>query len=112
MLHVYGIKNCSTVKKALNYLDEHQHEYQFHDFKKVPPTKIQIQTWLKTIDWKVLLNMRGMTWRKLSDEEKNTINKTNAIPIMLENPSIIKRPIVETGNETLVGFNEDEYANL
>ena len=112
MLHVYGIKNCSTVKKALTYLDEHHHEYQFHDFKKEPPTKTQIQTWLNTIDWKVLLNMRGMTWRKLSDEEKNTINKTNAIAIMLEKPSIIKRPIIETGTETLVGFNEDEYANL
>lgn len=112
MLQIYGIKNCDTVKKALRFLDRKQCEYEFHDFKKEPPTKKQIDTWLKKIDWKILLNMRGMTWRKLDEATKDAINKTNAIKLMLEKPSIIKRPIVENGNVILVGFDEQEYNQL
>jgi Spx/MgsR family transcriptional regulator len=109
---MYGIKNCDTVKKARKFLDAKEIEYEFHDFKKTPPTKTQIDTWLKSIDWKILLNMRGMTWRKLSESEKESIDKTNAIKHMLDNASIIKRPILENGKTTLVGFTPEEYEAL
>ena len=112
MLQMYGIKNCDTVKKARAFLDAHNLAYEFHDFKKEAPSKTQIETWLKQTDWKVLLNMRGMTWRKLSDEEKDGINKTNAIKLMIEKPSIIKRPILEKGENLFVGFNQDIYKKL
>lgn len=112
MLQIYGIKNCDTVRKALKFLDAKKITYEFHDFKKEPPTKKQIDAWLKQIDWKILLNMRGMTWRKLDDATKESINKTNAIKLMLEKPSIIKRPIVEKGNKLIVGFDQEEYKTL
>ena len=111
-IQIYGIKNCDTVRKALKFLDNNNVTYEFHDFKKEPPTKKQIDAWLKKIDWKILLNMRGMTWRKLDDATKESINQTNAIKIMLAKPSSIKRPIVETGNEILIGFDQDEYQKL
>lgn len=112
MIQIYGIKNCDTVKKALKFLDNTNVSYEFHDFKKEPPTKKHIETWLKKIDWKILLNMRGMTWRKLDEATKESINKTIAIKLMLENSSIIKRPIIEKDDKVLVGFNEQEYATL
>lgn len=112
MLQMYGIKNCDTVKKARKFLEENNVDYEFHDFKKTAPTKKQIDTWLKHIDWQVLLNMRGMTWRKLDDDTKAAINKTNAIKLMLENASIIKRPILEVGTKLFVGFNPDDYESL
>jgi arsenate reductase len=112
MLQMYGIKNCDTVKKARKFLDDNSVAYEFHDFKKEAPTKKQIETWLKSIDWKILLNMRGMTWRKLQESERESINKTNAIKLMLDNASIIKRPIIEQGNHVFVGFDIDTYTTL
>lgn len=111
-LQIYGIKNCDTVRKALKFLEANKKTYQFHDFKKQPPSKTQIETWLKQIDWQILLNMRGMTWRKLDEATKENINKANAIKLMLEKPSIIKRPIVEIDEKVIVGFNQDEYEQL
>ena len=112
MLQIYGIKNCDTVKKALGFLTKHNINYEFHDFKKEPPTKKQIEQWLQQIDWKVLLNMRGMTWRRLAESEKENINKTKAIKLMLEQPSIIKRPVLKVSNKIIVGFSEDDYKKL
>ncbi len=109
---MYGIKNCDTVKKARQFLEKHDVDYEFHDFKQQPPTKSQIETWLTQIDWQILLNMRGMTWRKLSDEEKENISKTKAIELMLEKPSIIKRPVLEVGKKVSVGFDEAHYQKL
>lgn len=112
MLTVYGIKNCSSVKKALAYLDERSVDYQFVDFKKQPATKEQIERWLQHVDWQLLLNMRGTTWRKLSDNTRATINKNNAIQLMLDNASIIKRPVIETRDTVIVGFQPEVYAQL
>jgi arsenate reductase len=111
-MDLYGITNCDTVKKARAYLDKKKINYTFHDFKKELPTKKQIDIWLKQVPWEELLNMRGMTWRKLSDSERATINKTNAIKLMLEKPSIIKRPILEIGNKIILGFDAAEYQKL
>ena len=103
-MEMYGITNCDTVKKARAYLDKKKISYIFHDFKKEPPTKQQIDTWLKQVPWEELLNMRGMTWRKLSDSERADIDKTKAIQLMLEKPSIIKRPILENNGKIILGF--------
>ncbi|MDH5692103.1 MAG: ArsC family reductase [Gammaproteobacteria bacterium] len=109
MTDVYGIKNCGTVKKALNWLDENGIEYTFHDYKKEGVDETKLKSWVKELGWESLLNRRGLTWRKLSDEEKSGINQGNAIKIMLEKPSIIKRPLIIANREKLLGFDEDEY---
>lgn len=111
-MQMYGITNCDTVKKARAYLDQKKIPYTFHDFKKEPPSKAQITTWLKHVPWDILLNMRGMTWRKLSDSERADINQTKAMQLMLDKPSIIKRPILEIGNKIILGFDTIEYDKL
>lgn len=112
MLQMYGIKNCDTVKKARTFLEKNKIDYEFHDFKKEPPTKKQIEQWLQQVDWQILLNMRGMTWRRLPETEQENINKSKAIKLMLSNPSIIKRPILEVKTKIFVGFDENTYQKL
>ena len=99
MLTVYGINNCDTVKKACNWLSKNKVEFQFHDFRKDGLTKSKVQRWVKSIDWETLLNRRGTTWRKLPDSEKESINKTRALSLMVEQPTLIKRPVIETQQE-------------
>lgn len=110
MLRVYGIKNCSTVKKALNWLDDNQLEYTFHDFKKEPATQEKLESWEKEVSWELLLNKRGTTWRKLTDEQQSSVKDASSANILLlENNSMIKRPIIESKKGILVGFDEIEY---
>ncbi|MCY4780443.1 ArsC family reductase [Sphingobacterium sp. UT-1RO-CII-1] len=110
MLRVYGIKNCSTVKKALNWLDDNQLEYTFHDFKKEPATQEKLESWEKEVSWELLLNKRGTTWRKLTDEQQSSVKDASSANILLlENNSMIKRPIIESKKGILVGFDETEY---
>ena len=107
---MYGIKNCDTIKKARKWLDANGVDYQFHDYKKEGIQKKQLVAWIDQLGWEVLLNKRGTTWRKLPDDVKDNIDETSAITVMLENTSIIKRPVLDTGNTLLVGFSADEYA--
>lgn len=109
-MKLYGIKNCDTVKKARKWLDEQGVDYQFHDFKKDGLDDNLLSKWESAVGWESLLNRRGTTWRKLPEEVRDTISAQSAHAIMLENPSIIKRPVVENGNEVRVGFNADEWA--
>lgn len=111
MITVYGIPNCDTMKKARKWLEENGVEYMFHDYKKTGITKSKLKDWCNKVDWELLLNRRGTTWRKLDEDTKANINKTHAINIMAENTSIIKRPVIEVGDNLLVGFSEDEYTN-
>ena len=113
MLTVYGIPNCDTMKKARKWLADNDIEYDFHDYKKQGVDKKTLVAWEKKVGWETLLNRRGMMWRKLTDDQKAKIDKTSAIEIMLDIPSIIKRPVIVTVNgEVLVGFNEDQYQKL
>jgi Spx/MgsR family transcriptional regulator len=112
MVKLYGIPNCDTMKKARRWLDEHQIAYQFHDYKKAGVEESLLRQWIVQVGWETLLNRRGMMWRKLDDSVKAGIDETNAIRIMLETPSIIKRPVLEVGKTLLVGFKEDDYARL
>jgi len=110
MVHVYGIKNCSTVKKALDWMSQHQIDYQFHDFKKEPATLAKLQEWEKAVSWESLLNKKGTSWRKISKEDQEKITDVAAAnDALLANNSLIKRPVIEVNKEILIGFNEEEY---
>lgn len=109
-MKLYGIKNCDTVKKARKWLDDNSIAYEFHDFKKDGLTSEKLSQWEQAIGWETLINKRGTTWRKLPDELRDNMSAQSAHQIMLENTSIIKRPVVERGDEVTVGFNADEWA--
>ncbi|WP_100641097.1 ArsC family reductase [Marinobacter salexigens] len=109
-MKLYGIRNCDTVKKARKWLDEQGISYEFHDFKKEGLSEAKLTEWEQAVGWETLLNRRGTTWRKLSEEVRDTISALSAHDIMLENTSIIKRPVVEHNDTVYVGFNADDWA--
>jgi len=112
MIKIYGIPNCDTIKKARKWLENHGIEYEFHDFKKQGVDEALLRGWVDTLGWETLLNRRGMMWRKLSDEVKQHIDEASAFQVMLETPTIIKRPVLEAGDRLIVGFSEQDYAEL
>ena len=112
MITLYGIPNCDSIKKARKWLKDHDIDYEFYDYKKQGVPEKELKKWIKQLDWEALLNKRGTTWRKLDDKAKNNINKTSAIKIMLENPSIIKRPVLDLNNKYSIGFYADTYEEL
>jgi len=109
MIKLYGIANCDTMKKARKWLEKNNLEYQFHDYKKLGVPEKKLKQWVKKAGWEVVLNKRGTTWRKLDDAIKNNIDEASSIKVMLDNPSTIKRPVLENGKTLLIGFKEDEY---
>ncbi|WP_036594200.1 ArsC family reductase [Ottowia thiooxydans] len=114
-LTLYGIPNCDTVKKSRTWLAAHDVTHRFHDFKKdgVPPA--QLQRWIQAVGWEKLLNRQGTTWRKLTPAEQAAIHDAkSAATLMLAQPSVIKRPVVEwtpVAEDVTVGFNADVWAN-
>jgi len=112
MNRLYGIPNCDTMKKARKWLEANGVEYEFHDYKKLGVDEQQLRDWVKELGWEILLNRRGMMWRKVPDEVKENIDEESAIGLMLETPSIIKRPVLETGKGIHVGFSESDYESL
>ena len=112
-VHLYGIPNCDTVKKARTWLDGAGVEYTFHDYKKEGVDKGNLERWADAVGWEVLLNRRGTTFRKLDDADKADIDRDKAIALMLEHPSMTKRPVAEheDGARVLVGFAESEWEN-
>ncbi|KZN12799.1 ArsC family reductase [Marinomonas sp. TW1] len=109
MLNIYGIKNCDTMKKAFRWLDEHQVEYQFHDYKKEGVNAELAATWVAKLGWEAVINKRGTTWRKLTDDVKENMNESNAVALMLEQPSVIKRPLIVKNDDVYLGFNAEQY---
>lgn len=109
---LYGIKNCDTVKKARAWLADHGVDYVFHDYKAegVDPEKLAV--WSRVVGWEVLLNRAGTTFRKLPDAEKQGIDAQKAIALMVAQPSMIKRPVLEHGSKIVVGFKAPQYAEL
>ncbi len=113
MIKLYGIPNCDTMKKARRWLDENGVAYAFHDFKKQGLEEDRLRAWAAELGWEALLNKRGMMWRKLDDDTKANIDAASAMRVMLETPSIIKRPVLELEDGThRVGFTAEEYAAL
>ena len=109
-LTLYGIPNCDTVKKARTWLDQHGVAYVFHDYKKAGIDRARLEGWVSDHGWQVVLNRAGTTFRALSDAEKADLDADKAIGLMLAQPSMIKRPVLDLGDQTLVGFKPDLYA--
>ena len=112
MIKIYGIPNCDAMKKARKWLDNNNLEYEFHDYKQLGVPEKNLKQWVKDAGWEVVLNKRGTTWRKLDDDIKNNIDESSAIRVMMDNPSAIKRPVLESSETLLIGFNEGEYITL
>ncbi len=112
MFKIYGIPNCDTMKKARKWLEANGVDYEFHDYKKAGVPEKELKQWVKKLGWEVLLNRRGTTWRNLDDSIKNNIDEASAIKVMLENPSSIKRPVLDAGETILAGFDEAEYKEI
>ena len=107
---IYGIKNCDTMKKARAWLDSHGVKYAFHDYKSEGIAKDKLKVWSDELGWETLLNRAGTTFRKLPDADKEGLNERKALALMLAQPSMIKRPVLEAGSKLLVGFKPDVYA--
>lgn len=112
MTTIYGIKNCDTIKKAIKWLNDNGIEYEFHDYKKMGLDEKQLKQWIKAVGWEILVNRRGTTWRKLPESTREGINKSKAIKLMLDNLSLIKRPVLVIDSAIHVGFSETEYEKL
>ena len=110
MIHVYGIPNCDTVKKARQWLDAQGLDYTFHDYKKEGADPEKLAVWIDAEGVDTVLNRRGTTWRKLSDDQKADLDAAKAVALLQANPSMIKRPVVEHLGGLLVGFSESEWA--
>jgi arsenate reductase len=108
-LTLHGIPNCDTVKKARSWLEGRGTAYDFRDYKKVPPTKAELEGWVKETGWEPLLNKAGTTFKKLPDTDKAGIDEKKAIALMVANPSVIKRPVVTGAATLLVGFKPDQW---
>ncbi|HEX5127198.1 MAG TPA: ArsC family reductase [Rhodocyclaceae bacterium] len=110
MINIFGIKNCNTMKKAFDWLDTQRLAYHFHDYKKAGVTTEALQNWTRQVGWQKLLNTQGTTWRGLSDAERSDMDEAKAIALMVAKPSLIKRPVIDTGKKLLVGFDEANFA--
>lgn len=108
-IEIYGIPNCDTVKKARRWLDARGIAYDFHDYKKEGVDAARLEGWVGDKGWEVLLNQRGTTFRKLDDADKAGLGSTKAVTLMVQHPSMIKRPVAEYPGGLLVGFKEDEW---
>ncbi|TCT19311.1 ArsC family reductase [Thiobaca trueperi] len=109
---LYGITNCDTVKKARRWLDDRSIAYIFHDYKKQGLDAGILRAWVDELDWETLLNRRGTTWRRLPESVREGLDREGAIRAMLENPSLIRRPVLDTGAARHVGFSESQYQEL
>ena len=107
---IYGIKHCDTMKKARTWLDSHGVAYSFHDYKTEGIERARLVHWAKEVGWETLLNRAGTTFRKLDDADKEKLSETKAIALMLAQPSMIKRPVLDLGDKLLVGFKPEIYA--
>ncbi|MCX7358509.1 MAG: ArsC family reductase [Alphaproteobacteria bacterium] len=109
---IYGIKNCDTMKKARTWLDDHGVAYVFHDYKAEGIDKPTLERWAKEVGWEILLNRAGTTFRKLPDAQRENVTEKKAIALILEQPSMIKRPVLDVGGKLLVAFKPEAYAKV
>ena len=109
---LYGIRNCDTMKKAWTFLDNAGVAYAFHDYKKAGLDRATLEGWIRKLGWEVLLNRAGTTFKKLPDADRANLDEAKAIALMLAQPSMIKRPVLDIDGRLLVGFKADTYATL
>ena len=106
---IYGIKNCDTMKKARTWLESQGVAYDFHDYKATGIDRARLEGWVKELGWETVLNRAGTTFRALPDQSKQTLDAAKAVDLMLEQPSMIKRPMLDLGDRRLAGFKPDLY---
>jgi arsenate reductase len=110
---IYGIKNCDTMKRARAWLDRHRVPYVFHDYKAAGIERERLEGWARTVGWESLLNRAGTTFRKLPDKDRDGLAEKKALALMLAQPSMIKRPVLELGGgKLLVGFQPEQYETI
>ena len=110
---IYGIKNCDTMKKARAWLDKAKVDYVFHDYKSAGIEKEKLEKWAKKAGWETIINRAGLTFKKLPDKDKEGLTEAKAIKLMLAQPSMIKRPVLEVGDgKILVGFRPEAYEDV
>ncbi len=109
MYTLYGISNCNTVKKAKDWLQENNIEFQFYDYRKQGLPVELLDSFEAALGWEKLLNKQSTSWRKLTDEQKSNISKQTALQYMLETPTLIKRPVLDTGEKMIIGFKAENY---
>ena len=109
---LHGIRNCDTMKKAWTWLDANGVAYDFHDYKKVGLDRATLEAWVGKVGWEVLLNRAGTTFKKLPEADRQGIDAARAIDLMLAQPSMIKRPVLEIADQLIVGFKPEVYASL
>jgi arsenate reductase len=109
---IYGIRNCDTMKKARDWLDAHKLAYAFHDYKTDGVDRGALEMWAKAVGWERLLNRAGATFKKLPENDRANITEKKAIALMLAQPSMIKRPVLDVGGALTVGFKPEEWAKL
>lgn len=107
---LYGIKSCDTMKKARAWLDAQGVAYRFHDYKSAGIDRARLEAWCTEHDWQTVLNRAGTTFRKLTDAQKADLDQARAIELMLAQPSLIKRPVLDLGGRTLIGFKPEHYS--
>jgi arsenate reductase (glutaredoxin) len=107
---IYGIKNCDTMKKARAWLDDHEIAYAFHDYKARGIERACLENWAKELGWETLLNKAGTTFRKLPEADRDKLTQTKAVGLMLDQPSMIKRPVLDINGRLIVGFKPETYA--
>ncbi|MFC3117269.1 ArsC family reductase [Cellvibrio fontiphilus] len=112
MTTLYGIKNCDTVKKARTWLDQQGVDYRFHDFRVDGLDAAQVQRWIAELGLETLVNKRSTTWKELSDSIKENFTASTAVNIIVENPTLIKRPLLDTGTQKLLGFKPADYQTM
>ena len=110
MTTIYGIKNCDTMKKARDWLDAHGVAYAFHDYKAAGVDRPRLEAWVLQVGWETLLNRAGTTFRKLPEAERADLDEAKAVGLMLAQPSMIKRPVLEADGGLIVGFKPETYA--
>ncbi len=118
-VQMHGISNCDSIKKAKKWLNDATIEFSFRDYKKHPPSVIELQHWCRQVGWELLLNKRGSTWRKLSEEQQNGVSESTVCALLSEYPSMIKRPLLTIqkeknalNTEAFVGFKAQQYAHI
>lgn len=106
---IFGIKNCDTMKKARAWLDAHGLAYEFHDYKAEGVSRTKVEGWVKALGWETVLNRAGTTFRKLPDADREGLTQAKAVALMVAEPSMIKRPVLEADGRLLIGFKLDAY---
>jgi Spx/MgsR family transcriptional regulator len=112
VITLYGIKNCDTVKKARKWLEQHSIEYNFHDFREDGINPEQVAAWLTQLGWETLVNRRSTSWKALAPEQREKMDEAAALAAILEQPTLIKRPLLDTGHELHCGFVAGNYQKI